>query len=119
MGAWLVGTFDRGITILVCLWMLRAIFKNYNDGNIFGSSNASYFKKIGLLLFFDALVTTPLGNTLLNLAMTFNNPPGERFLTISFGSTNIYLLFFGLVIFIISLVMSEASKIHAEQQLTV
>ncbi|MFT0892413.1 DUF2975 domain-containing protein [Pseudochelatococcus sp. G4_1912] len=107
------------VPMFVCLWLLRTVFKNYREGNIFSDDNASCFRKIGILLILDALIATSVSETAFIFAMTFNNPPGERMISVSVGSPQLYLLFLGLVIFIISLVMSEASKIHAEQQLTV
>lgn len=125
--SWSFGSWSLGLlTTLICalptfigLWILRGIFKNYSEGNIFSSANASSFRVIGILFFVDALVAIPLKDTLMTLATTMNNPPGERMISLSVGTTNLEALFTGLVIIVISLVMSEGSKLQTEQELVI
>ena len=107
------------LTDIIALWFLCKIFKNYKDGFIFTKQNAQYYRKIGVFYFLDALILKPLSDTFLTLALTCGNKPGERFLTLSFGTPSLRALFFAAVIIMISLVMIEASKIHDEQTLTV
>lgn len=107
------------LTDIIALWFLYKIFKNYKDGFIFTKQNAQLYRKIGVFYFLDALILKPLSDTFLILALTWGNKPGERFLTLGFGTPSLRALFFAAVLIMISWVMIEASKIHDEQVLTV
>lgn len=114
-----VGTFVAATPTMLCLAILLRILGDYYHGAIFTSENARRYRNIGLILVIDALIATTMGDSIRVLAATLNNPPGERILSLSVGSTNIYLLFAGTVMFTIALAMQEASRIHDENQLTV
>lgn len=115
IGSSLVGLIPQLLTFA----SLRTIFKNYREGKIFTVANARQYGYIGFYFFLTALVTNPLGNTLMILAATWTNPPGHRTLSISFGTVSLEDLFYGMLLIIISWIMKEASKLQAEQQLTI
>lgn len=120
--SWIVfvlGTMVAAAPTLLCLAILLRILGDYNGGDIFTLANARRYRNIGIILVIDALAATTIGDSIRDLAAILNNPPGERILSISVGSTNFYLLFFGVIMFTIALVMQEASKINSENQLTV
>lgn len=103
----------------VSLFILRKLFSHYKDGQIFTTNNANLFRNLGLLHFMDALLITSLSDSLMVIAVTLNNPVGHRYLTVSFGTPNLSLLFYGAVVMIVSKVMFEASKLHDEHKFTV
>jgi hypothetical protein len=107
------------LPFLLSLLVLKSIFKNYQQGEIFSTANALHYKKLGWLFFLDALLIKSLSNTLLVLAVTLTNPPGHRWITISYGTPNLKALFCGMLVIIISWVMLEASKLHDDQQFTI
>lgn len=107
------------LPFLISLIVLKSIFKNYQQGDIFTSNNAQNFKKLGWLAFIDAFFIKSLSSSLLILAATLTNPPGHRYLTAGFGIPNLTALFLGALLIIISWVMLEASKLQSEQKLII
>lgn len=103
----------------VSLFILRKLFSQYRDGQIFTQNNATLYRSLGILYFIDALLITSLSHSLMVLAVTFTNPEGHRYLTVSFGTPNLSSLFYGAVVIVVSKVMFEASKLHDEQKFTV
>ncbi len=101
------------------LFILRTIFKAYQAGSIFTLNNATSYKKLGYLFLVDAFITIPLSGSIMGLATTFNNEPGHRILSISFGTPNLNQIFYGFLIIVISWVMQEACKINDDQALTI
>lgn len=117
-----IGLFGQGVGFLplfCSLFVLKSIFLNYQKGEIFSTVNASHYRYLGWLFFLDALIAKPLSNLLMVLAVTLANPPGHRYITLSFGTPSIEALFCGILVIVISWIMLEASKLHDEQQLTV
>lgn len=107
------------LPFLISLFILKAIFKNYQKGEIFSVRNAIQYRRLGALFLLDALLIKSLSQTLMVLAVTFTNPPGHRYLTISFGTPNLTALFYGILVIIVSWVMLEASRLHDEQKFTI
>lgn len=107
------------IPFYIGLIVLRLIFVNYRNNHIFTISNATLYKYLGSLFFIDAFITTPISGMFSVLAATINNPPGQRLISIGFGTTTLETLFCGIVIIVISWVMLEASKLDEDQKLTV
>lgn len=107
------------IPLILSLFVLKSIFRNYQKGEIFSTANATQYRRIGWLFVLDALLIKSLSNTLLVLAVTLTNPPGHRYITVSFGAPNMTALFCGILVIVISWVMLEASKLHDDQQFTI
>lgn len=104
---------------LVSLFFLKKLFVHYRNGEIFTKRNAILYRKLGLLYLIDALFIKSLSETLIVLAVTLTNPPGHRYLSISFGTPNLSSLFYGVLIIIVSWIMSEANKLHDEHKFTI
>lgn len=107
------------LPIFLSLFVLKSIFLNYQKGVIFSTINARQYTYLGWLFFLDALIAQPLSNLLMVLAVTLANPPGHRYISLSFGTPNIEALLCGMLVIVISWVMLEASKLHDEQLFTV
>lgn len=107
------------IPLLGILYFLSQVFHRYEVGAIFTLTNAQSYYKIGILLFFDALLAQPISGGLWTLATTLSNPVGQRYINITIGTPNIMALLMGLLVILISWVMIEGSKIQDEQQLTI
>ncbi len=104
---------------LSSLFILKEIFKNYQKREIFSMRNAILYRRLGILFLLDALLIQSLSETLMVLAVTFTNPPGHRYLTVSLGTPNLTSLFYGILVIVVSWVMLEASKLHDEQKFTI
>ena len=107
------------IPLLTSLFALIHIFKNYSMAKIFNIDNARYFRLIGWMFILDGILVKSLVDGLMTIAVSLNNPPGERYITLQFDSLNVESIFCGAVVIIVSWVMLEASKIHEEHQYTV
>lgn len=107
------------LPFLLSLFILKSIFTNYKNCDIFNSINPISYRNLGFLFLADALIIRSLSDTLLILATTLTNPPGHHYLSASFGTPNLSSLFCGIIIIAVSWVMLEASKLYEEQKLTV
>lgn len=104
--------------IMYALSLLIQLFKNYENNEIFSYKNALAYQKLGYCVFYWVLGSI-IHNTLLSLIISFNNPPGERMITVSFVGIDFLTIVFGLVVLIVSWVMKEAYLIANENSHTV
>ncbi len=109
----------KRLPFFLSLIILKSLFRNYKNNILFSSTNARYFRNLGLLFFFDALIAQPLSKMLMVLAVSLANPPGHRYISLSFGTPNTEALFYGAIILVISWVMLQASNLDTEQKLTI
>ena len=114
-GSAALGTLPTFLGVLA----LRSVFKNYKKGDVFNVVNAIRYRYIGWLFVLSSLITKPISDGLLTFATTHSNAPGHRYLTLSFGTTDLGTVFYGVMIIIISWVMLEASKLQEEQKFTI
>lgn len=110
-----IGHFPLWVGLLI----LKFIFKNYSEENIFTVVNARYYQYLAGLFLVNAIVFKPIFDLMMILVATVHNPPGQRILSFGVGLTNIQDILWGGVVMIIAWVMSEASKLQEEQQLTI
>lgn len=111
--------FLMNIVGLVGIFYLVKLFRLYKNYRIFTIQNAYCFRALGSVILFQALIAEPLTSSLKILAATLPNPPGQRILSIGFGSSGISLILIGLVVLLISWVMEEASKLQDDSALTI
>lgn len=116
---WLAGNFIGFAPLFLGLLILKKLFTNYKRGIIFSLQNAEKYKYIGGLFLINAFLTAPLSHMFDVLAVTLSNPPGHRYITLSFGTPNINDIFCGILILCISWVMAEGYKLQEEQSLTI
>lgn len=103
---------------LFSLLYLIKLFKLYEDGIIFTKKNVYYTKCIAYCILVWQILG-PIREILVSLVSSWNNPPGERFITFGFSDFNVGIIFIAFVILLISKIMSEACKIQEEQTYTV
>ncbi|MHA1558536.1 MAG: DUF2975 domain-containing protein [Alphaproteobacteria bacterium] len=115
----LIANFIQLLPFFFSIISLKIIFENYKKAAIFTITNAKHYRRLGLLFFLDALIAKPLGGMLMVLSVTLSNPPGHRYITISFGSPSLEAIFYGIIILVISWVMLEATKLNEENRFTV
>ncbi|ETZ04730.1 hypothetical protein K737_300856 [Holospora undulata HU1] len=80
------------------------------------------YRKLGMLYLMDlidALFIKSFSQTLMILAVTMTSPLGSRYLSISFGTPNLSSLFYGVLVIIVSWIMSEANKLRDEHKFTI
>ena len=113
------GSLVEAIPLLLGLMILKVLFKNYQQGDIFSYDNAKSYQQLGWLFFLQGFIAKPISELLLVLAATYGNAPGHRYLSLGFGTPNFEVLFCGTLIIVISWVMREATKLQHEQRLTI
>ena len=97
---------------------LKALFALYEKGIVFTQKNVQCFRHIGLALI--ALIFAGLiHGALLSVVLTFQNPEGQRMLSLTFGSEDLSTLIMGAMIILVSWVMNEAASLEHEHVHTV
>ena len=104
--------------LMYALKQLIGLFRRYEQADIFSVLTVSYYQKLGYVFFYWALASF-IYRGLISVALSFNNPPGERVLTLSFGGMDMLVILCGFVVLIISWVMKEAQKIADEHMHTI
>lgn len=112
-------SFIASTPLLIGILFLKKIFQNYKKGHIFTLENAKKYQKLSYLFFLHAFITRPLAKIFSVIATTLNNPPGHRYISVSFGTLNLETIFCGVLVIIISWIMVEAQKLQDDQQLTI
>lgn len=105
--------------VFLSLWCLKKIFTRYAAGDIFHIEAAQNYTYLGWLFFIDALLIKPITDCLYLAMATIANEPGHRYLALSFGTANLKMLFYGMLIIVISWVILEATKLKDEEKLTI
>ncbi len=113
------GLFVEELPLYGALFILKALCRRYQQGEIFSLNNALAYQYLSYLFLVSSLITQPFGNLLRILGATLTNPPGHRYLTLSFGSLNLSALIGALLLMLLSWIMVEASRLKEEEQLTI
>lgn len=115
--AFVVSMIPAGVMIWG-LFILMRLFRLYEQGEIFRMSNVRCFRQLSRVLiwfFFAGIATQPL----LSLALTIQNPAGQRMLTFGLESGDLTALLLGGILAVISWVMEEGCQLQEDQDLTV
>lgn len=113
----LISLIPNGIDMIV-LYFLIKLFRLYEKAEIFSINNVRYLRNIGYALLIGELLS-PIYQSLISFAMTWNNGHGHRYITITLDGTNIGIMLLALFIILISWIMAEGCKLREEQQLTI
>lgn len=103
-----------GLFVLTANGIFR-LFRRFGEGRILDGENARLLRNIGWFLFASAEVAI-LTRTLVALALTWDNPPGQRQLVISVSLNDFMLLLFGLFVLAFAHVIKEAVRIADENR---
>ncbi|MCG8543216.1 MAG: DUF2975 domain-containing protein [Alphaproteobacteria bacterium] len=109
----LIAMIPGGLTIYA-VWRLRTLFGLYARGLIFTAENIRCLRGFALAVLGFALAK-PISGSLMSVALTMGNPPGQRMLSVSFGSSEATTLFIGCVFLVISWIMDEGRELAEEQ----
>jgi hypothetical protein len=107
------GIFAFGVYYLIQL------FKLYEEGSVFTRQHVNYFRKMGIVLGIYSTLGMMLSDMVFVFAATFDNPPGERMLSLGFGTPNLEVLVFAGFMLLISWIMAEGFKLKEEHELTI
>ncbi|NOH72232.1 DUF2975 domain-containing protein [Vibrio pectenicida] len=113
----LISLLPCGI-VFYALILLKNLFKSYENGEIFTIQTVKYYRQLGLVFFYWAIGGFVYSG-LFSVALSFNNPPGERLLALTFTGLDVMALFCGFIVVVISHVMREAQQLADEQKHTI
>lgn len=115
----IAGALVSLLPLLIGLYKLIQLFKNYIQGNIFTAANAKIYGVLGYWCLLSALLFQPLSDALYSLAISINYPAGHRYIAFGFGNTNLTAIICGAFLIIVAHVMRIGHKINEEQELTI
>lgn len=91
------------------------LFHRFGQGRILDGETARQLGNVGWFLFASAEVAI-LTRTLVALALTWHNPPGQRHLVLSISLNDFMLLLFGLFVLAFAQVIKQAARIAEENR---
>lgn len=100
--------------LLYAVYQLRQLFGLYRDGQVFTSKNCKYLRHLGYAM----LAWLPIGllfDTMLSVAVTLQNPPGQHYLSVSLHTMDVVVFMIGAVFVVLAWVMGEGARIAEEQ----
>ncbi|MGN6670433.1 MAG: DUF2975 domain-containing protein [Candidatus Nucleicultricaceae bacterium] len=115
----LAGTIFAHIPLYFGYAALRRLFGLYRSKIIFSAQNVQCYRMLGMLMIGASGFFMPIGEGITVMALSLSNPPGERLLSIGFGSPGIEMILTGLMIIVISWIMDEGRKIEEDRDLIV
>jgi len=97
--------------LMIGLFLLKLIFKNYKKEDVFVVQNAQYYQWIGYLIFIGSMASY-VSKMLVTSAFHYNGQVVNYDFSLTTG-------FIALLVLVISQVMLEGSRLREENQLTV
>lgn len=104
--------------IMYALKILIQLFRNYENKQIFSLENATCYQKLGYSVFYW-VGGSFIYQAIMTLVLSFNNPPNQRIIAISFEGIDFLTLLMGIIIVIISWIMKEGYLLADEQNYTI
>lgn len=98
---------------LFILFNLQRLFGLYAEGEFFETENVRCFRNMGWALVIIVPVNI-LFNAALSVLLSFDQPAGEKMLSIAISGDDIGIAIIGAVIIIVSWVMAEAADLSQE-----
>ncbi|WP_052249525.1 hypothetical protein [Tateyamaria sp. ANG-S1] len=112
---WRVIEIASYILLLWVLWCVRGWLAACADGETFQGDTARRVLRIGQGLLALAVVEI-VSNTVIILALTWNNPTGERTLSITIDGSGLFLLLAAALLTLFGYIQSEAARLMAENR---
>lgn len=101
--------------LLYGTWHLRKLFEQFRQGKLFTESGAGHLHVFAWMLLTTVLLK-PVVSVLLSLALTMNNPPGERAVVLTLGSNDFGQLFIAGALFAITWTLREGYRLSQENE---
>lgn len=114
----LVGFTIAMLPMSVLLYLLHQayqLFDHYRLGDVFSADAPRRLRLIGQSMLALSILR-PLAGTLLTVALTVSNPPGQRYLALSISLDDYMIAAFGGLVLAIGHVMAEATRLAEENQ---
>ncbi len=110
-----------GISYILLFWGLCLLIKllaRYQNGNIFSLQSFELIRKISRVAFGWALYA-PIKSMILSLIVTLHKGPGNRMISLTVSSHDIYHIFIVGLLLVVASLMYEGYKLKCDQDLTV
>lgn len=101
-----------GLWLLAHLW---GLFGQYRLGAVFSLQALRHLRGLGWSLL-AMFVSQPVFGALQSVALSWDNPPGQRQLAVSFSSDDYLVLMFALLLLALARVMQEAARAAQENE---
>lgn len=107
------------LTITILIWnKLANLFLLYEKGDLFEQDNIILIRSIGLLMLLGQGMQF-IYQPLMSAALTYNNPPGERIVSLTLGTANASTVLIAFIILVASWIVREAHQLKSDAQLTI
>ena len=113
-GLWVLTTVNVAIG-LAGLFYLRRAFLNFARGEFFDLSNSKDLRLFSVFLFIQA-VAAPLHHSLASVLLSWNHAPGQKMLSISFGSSELQVILLAMILWVISDMLVKGVALQRENQ---
>ena len=113
----IAGMIPTGLNMLALFYLVR-LFGLYAQGLIFTRDNVRYIRLTGYVLLIRQ-AAHPVHQTLETIALTINNPPGQRMIQIGLTDDNLSQIVVALIIILVSWIMDEGRKLKEEEALVI
>ncbi|MGE0624197.1 MAG: DUF2975 domain-containing protein [Pseudomonadales bacterium] len=104
-----------GALAMFALWQLARLFGCFSRLQFFTADSVRSFGLFGLAVMLTGLAR-PLSSGLMSVVTTMTNSPGNRYLSITAGDSELTALFLGTVLLVIAWVMEQGQRISEENQ---
>ncbi|MEM6302363.1 MAG: hypothetical protein AAF749_11540 [Pseudomonadota bacterium] len=111
---WLLAVIDVGLGTLGILFLRRA-FQSFARGEWFDESNSRDLRRYAALLVAQALAR-PIVGALTSVVLSLNHPPGERMLSLTFGSNELWYLLAGFVTWVLADLLVRGASADRENR---
>lgn len=112
-----VSLLRASLAMLACFYMAK-LFQQFAKLQFFADENTKYLLRSGYSLLCYQLLK-PLFDMGLAVVATFQNPPGSRFIAVTYTHVNLGLIVSALTMIVIAMILKEANKLQQENKLTI
>ncbi len=113
-GLWFITALHLGVGVWG-LFFLRRAFVNFSRGEFFNQSNSRDLRRFSVLLFIQAF-TRPLHTALASVLLSWNHPPGQKMLALSFGSGEVQTIILAVILWVICDLLVRGGELEQENQ---
>ena len=100
---------------LVGLHFLQRAFAKFAKGELFNFINSRNIRRFAIFLLAQS-AAKPIYDALSSVLLSLNHPAGEKVLAITFGSNEIRAVALAMILWVVSDLLIEGSKLQSENQ---
>ena len=113
-GLWVATVLNLGVGVWG-LFFLRRAFVHFSRGEFFNQSNSRDLRMFSVLLFVQAF-TKPLHTAVSSVLLSWNHPPGQKMLVISFGSGEVKMSLLAVILWVICDLLVRGGELEQENK---